>query len=333
MVNGAPGSAWSSVLSVGGVEERLLLGTPAADSDRALSADHLFDLASVTKVLTTVCALRLVDAGMLDLDAPVAETRPVGSGDGAEGITARQLLTHASGLPAEGGLWRTGLTGDALRDAVLDSALVSPPGEQHRYSDVGMIALGEIVERVAARPLAAQVADAAVLLGADGLTWRPDPPLAVATEEQPHRGMVRGQVHDELAHALERPAGHAGLFGTADDVATLARMIAAEGEGRTGRVLSVDAVRMMTTPVVTADGYGQALGLRVRERAWMGEADAVGHTGFTGTCFAVVPATGDYGVLLLNRVHPTRRDTDVSAVRSAFLAPLAPQQTAAATQT
>lgn len=322
MVNGAPGSAWSSIRAVGGREELLIAGTPADDDPTRLRADHLFDLASLTKVVTTICALRLVDAGILDLDARVAEVRAIGSGADAERITARHLLTHTSGLPAEGGRWRAGLTGEPLRDAVLDSPLTAAPGERHLYSDVGFIALGEVVERLSGRPLVEQVADAAQALGAEGLTWQPDPLRTVATEVQPHRGPVRGQVHDELAHALERPAGHAGLFGTVQDVAAIARMIAFEGEGRAGRVLSTESVRMMTTPTESAAGYGQAIGLRVRESAWMGEADAVGHTGFTGTCFAVAPGTGAFGVLLLNRVHPTRVDTDVSAVRRAFLADL-----------
>jgi CubicO group peptidase (beta-lactamase class C family) len=81
----------------------------------------------------------------------------------------------------------------------------------------------------------------------------------------------------------------------------------------------------MSTPVARADsGYGQAVGLRVRDTAWMGDVDAVGHTGFTGTCFAVCTVSGGYGVLLINRVHPTRIDRDISAIRREFLRPVAP---------
>ncbi len=211
-----------------------------------------------------------------------------------------------------------GLTGEELRSAVLRSPLVASPGSVHRYSDVGFIAVGEIVERVSGRALEAHVAEIAGLLGASSLTWQPSADLAVATEVQPHRGLVRGEVHDELAHALGRPAGHAGLFGTVEDVAALARMIRDDGVGAGGRVLSADGIRLMTTPAATADaGYGQALGLRVRDAAWMGGADAVGHTGFTGTAFAV-SRSGEWGVLLTNRVHPTREGTDLSAARREF---------------
>lgn len=326
MVNGAPGSAWSSLRGgVGGqAEERMLRGTPALDDDTPLRADHLFDLASLTKVFTTVAALRLVDAGRVDLDAPVAQTVEVGRGPGAAAITLRHLLTHTAGLPAECPLWRTGLVGEALWAGVLQSELVGPPGSAHSYSDVGFIAVGELLENITGDPLEALIGAVADSLGARTLTWRPDAMLAVASETQPGRGPIRGEVHDELAAALGRPAGHAGLFGTVDDVAALARMIRDDGMGCSARVLSEESVRAMATPAVRADaGYGQTLGLRVRDTDWMGEVEAVGHTGFTGTCFAVHRDSGGFGVLLVNRVHPSRIGADISEIRRDFLAPLA----------
>lgn len=323
MVNGAPGSAWASLLGGPGMpDEVALLGTPASDDDTALTPEHVFDLASLTKVFTTVAAMRLVDDGRLDLDAPVADTLRVGRGAGAERITLRHLLTHSAGLPAEGIGWREGITGEALRERVLASVLRAAPGDQHLYSDVGFIAVGTLLERVSGSPLDGLVAETAALLGAGTLTYRPDARLAVATETQPHRGPVRGEVHDELAHALGRPAGHAGLFGTVQDVAALARMIRDDGVGVHGRVLSEESVREMRTAQVSAAGYGQALGLRVRDVSWMGEIDAVGHTGFTGTCVAICPGTGRVGVLLINRVHPSREDVEISAIRRKFLDPI-----------
>ena len=105
MVNGAPGSAWASLRSTRrtGAEELLLIGTPAHDDPTPLRAEHLFDLASLTKIFTTVAALRLIDAGTIDLDAPVSDVLGVGTGAGSARITLRHLLTHTSGLPAEGG--------------------------------------------------------------------------------------------------------------------------------------------------------------------------------------------------------------------------------------
>ncbi|MEJ1922067.1 serine hydrolase domain-containing protein [Microbacterium sp. KHB019] len=325
MVNGAPGSAWASVRVVraGAEEQRMLAGAPSAHDAGPLRPDHLFDLASLTKVFTTVAALRFVEQGLIDLDAPVSEIAAVGSGSDAARVTLRHLLTHSSGLPPECWLWRDGLLGDELRAAALRTELRAVPGEEHCYSDVGFIAVGEILERASGRSLEEIVAEVAVALGADSLTWRPEQERAVATEEQPHRGLIRGEVHDELAHALARPSGHAGLFGSADDVAALARMVRDDGDGPRSRVLTSASVRLMSAPVIRAEaGYGQAIGLRVRDRSWMGEVDAVGHTGFTGTCFAVDRDSGGFGVLLLNRVHPTREGTDVSLIRRDFLRPI-----------
>lgn len=322
MVNGAPGSAWASLRCDhnGQTVERLLIGTPSNDDATPLDADHLFDLASLTKVLTTVAALQLVDAGIIDPDAPVSEVLAVGRGPHAEQITLRQLLTHTSGLPADSGLWRQQMAGEALRERLLRSRICSSPGLGHRYSDVGFVAVGEILEQVSGTTLEALIDEVARSIGAESLTWNPDPMMAVATEDQPHRGPVRGEVHDELAHALARPAGHAGLFGSLDDVASLARMIRDGGAGIGGRVLSEDSIRLMSSPVTRAEtGYGQAVGLRVRDEAWMGDVDAIGHTGFTGTCFAVLPASGEFGVLLVNRVHPSRVDADIAAIRRDFV--------------
>ncbi|MFK3677445.1 serine hydrolase domain-containing protein [Microbacterium sp. NPDC090218] len=319
-MNGAPGSAWAALRTArrGEAEELTLHGRPADDDSTPLREDHLFDLASLTKIFTTVAALRLVDAGVIDLDAPVSEVVAVGTGAGSARITLRHLLTHTSGLPAEGGAWRTGLAGEELRATVLRSPLHAEPGETHLYSDVGFISVGELLERASGRRLPALVADAIGRMGAETLTWNPPATQAVATEVQSHRGPVRGEVHDELAHALARPAGHAGLFGSVHDVAALARMIRDGGEGATGRVLSPDTARLLTTPVVAAAGYGQAVGLRVRDEAWMGAAHAAGHTGFTGTAFAVGLDSEGYGVLLTNRVHPSREGADVTAARRDF---------------
>lgn len=327
MVNGAPGSAWASLRSTPGqdADELLLLGTPAHDDPTSLTERHLFDLASLTKVFTAVAALRLVDRGEVDLDQPIAPVMDAGSGEGARRITLRHLLTHSSGLPAEGREWRDGIRGEELRARVLRRRLGFEPGDGHLYSDVGYIAAGEYLERVAGRPLAELWAEASTAIGAATLTWSPDPHQAVATETQPHRGPVRGEVHDELAHALGRPAGHAGLFGSVHDVAALARMISDGGEGPQSRVLSPESARALRMPTVRADaGYGQAIGLRVRDASWMSDIDAVGHTGFTGTCIAVHTGSGGFGVLLVNRVHPSRENADLAAVRRAFLAPLAP---------
>ena len=151
MVNGAPGSAWASVIGGDREQERQLLGTPAEHDDSPLTEAHLFDLASLTKLFTAVSALSLVDDGIIDLDAPVSEHLEIRSGSGAGEATLRQLLTHTAGLPADHPGWRTERRDEALMRDVLATELVAPPGQRHLYSDVGFILVGP-ADRVRSRP-------------------------------------------------------------------------------------------------------------------------------------------------------------------------------------
>jgi CubicO group peptidase (beta-lactamase class C family) len=258
---------------------------------------------------------------------------PVGEGPGAAAVTLRHLLTHTGGFPPSS-LWWQDDAGDRLLDRVLAHPLEASPGRRHTYSCLGYIAAGRVLEVATGTPLDRLVADRVLTpLGASSARFGPvDPATAVATETQPHRGDVRGHVHDELAHALGRPVGNAGLFGTADDVLALGEMLLRDGRGRAGRVLAPATTRLLLDPAIppgpgpgqghgprsaqaSALGYGQAIGFRVGDPVFMGSVRGVGHTGFTGTSLVVDPARRTATVLLTNRVHPTRVGTDVNTLR------------------
>jgi CubicO group peptidase (beta-lactamase class C family) len=179
--------------------------------------DTIFDIASITKVFTTIAVLQQVEAGRVALDAPVADYVPEFAAGGKQAVTVRMLLTHTSGLPAWVPLWRYPTPAERLT-----AALATPlrrgatPGGQYEYSDLGYIALGALVERITGRRL-----DEVVRTGITGplsmteTGYNPGPDLRVriaATEYQtdPARGMVWGEVHDENAWSLGGVAGHAG---------------------------------------------------------------------------------------------------------------------------
>jgi CubicO group peptidase (beta-lactamase class C family) len=325
---GLPGTAVSvAVHHPAGPDVHLLRGTVAAGGE-PLTADHLFDLASLTKVFVAVAALSLVQDGVVALDAPVREVLPVGSGEGADRITLRHLLTHTAGLAPSSAAWQNETDPGRLLADVLASPLEAPPG-RHTYSCLGYIATGRLLETVTGSRLDTLVRERVLApLGAATARFGPvDPAVAVATETQPHRGDVRGAVHDELAHALARPVGNAGLFGTADDVLALGQMLLARGEGRVGRVLEPVTADLLLHAAVGPDpggsgdpggpAYGQAIGCRIADPAFMGTVRGIGHTGFTGTSLVVDPLRGTVAVLLTNRVHPTREGTDVNPLRRA----------------
>lgn len=295
-------------------------GTHASDDVRPVGPDSLFDLASVSKPFTATVLARLIEDGRIDPDEPVADVLQVGSGPGADAITARMLLRHTSGLPAESALWRqSGLPPEQRLDRLLATPLESAPDELFRYSCLGYIAAGALAEQVTGRPLPALL-DELVLRPLDlrSVGYGPvDRSAAVATEDESYagRGMVRGAVHDELNWYLGGEVGNAGLFANAEDVLRFAESF------RDATLLGPEAIARMTTDALEPHqnpGFGHGLGLRIADPEFMGSLRAFGHLGFTGTVWLAVPGSGVVGVLLTNRVHPSRERVDINLLPLRF---------------
>jgi len=306
---------------------------------RAMTPGAIFDLASLTKPVTATAVLQLQSAGCLDIDRPVRDYLPAFGDAGKEAVTLRHLLTHTSGLPAWIPLYlRTSSPQEAV-EYICRHQPNATPGTRFEYSDLGFIILGELVSRMGGMRLDRYVARriASVL----GWRWtRFRPPLrwrarCVATEtgneyERQAAGaegegftwrteVIVGQVHDGNCHYTFRGvAGHAGLFGPAEEVGGLGQAMLDGGWASRGRLLEQDvaaeAVRDRTGPRL---GTGTGLGWRCRLGSdWMGERAsprAFGHTGFTGTSLLVDPERALVVVLLTNRVHP-RAPADATAI-------------------
>ncbi|MEV5796588.1 serine hydrolase domain-containing protein [Streptomyces collinus] len=285
-------------------------GVELPPADRVpVTVDTPFDLASLTKLFTSVAAVQQIERGTLGMDARVGAYLPEFTAAAEHGITVRQLLTHTSGLRPELPLYDC--PDDTARLALLRAeAPVAAPGT-HLYSDLNMLLLQFVLERITGRSLDVLIADGITRpLGMTATTFGPCPGAA-ATEDQRRpwakadRGMLRGQVHDENAWALGGVAGHAGLFSTAHDLAVFARTLLAGGGYGPARVLGPDFVELLLTP--------PGLGFAVDQPWFMGELagrGAAGHTGFTGTSLVLDPATDTFLVLLANTVHPRRRAPD-----------------------
>lgn len=287
----------------------------------------LFDLASVTKVVTTLVAATYLDASELDLHAPITEYL----GEAAvpdPRITVQQLLTHTAGLPPTLPLWRLDGTRDERLDAIGRAELTAPPGTSHAYSCVSFLLLGRVLETIGGAQLP-ELARERVLIpaGAATATWWPDEAareLAAATEvmEEPARGLVRGEVHDEAAWAVGG-AGNAGLFASVEDALAIARVIAGTAPAP---LLSPATSRLLVTDQLpggpsTGAIWRQGLGLRVGQGLPGGRVlpDLAGHSGFTGTGLWADPATGTVAALLTNRVHPRRDLFDIAPARERFV--------------
>lgn len=288
-----------------------------------MSTNTLFDMASVTKLFTATVAVQLHESGVVSLDDRVADHLPeFAATDPAKApITVRQLLTHRSGMVAWLNL-HEGFADNAARlAAVYDAPLAREPGSGYEYSDLNLITLGVLLERVTGQPLDALVAERVTgPLGMRDTLFNPPPTLrdrVAATEYQPWtgRGLVRGSVHDENAWALGGVAGHAGIFSTAADMAVFAQALCDGGQYAGRRILAEDSVRQLLTDHNADIGASpRGLGWQVAQPSYMDALTTpvtAGHTGYTGTSIVVDPVSRTTLVLLTNRVHPTReRNTD-----------------------
>jgi CubicO group peptidase (beta-lactamase class C family) len=294
-----------------------------------MTADTVFDLASLTKVTATLpCLLYLIGRGDIGLDEAAGRYLPEFAGPGKDRVTVRQLLSHSSGLPAERKYWQRLHDPGEVRAAALAEPLAAAPGSTVCYSDVGFIVLGEIAVAVAGCGLGELARD--VVFGPLGMAttrYLPPPEWAgrtAATEAVavPHgsspaaTGTAKiGVVHDENAAALGGVAGHAGLFSTAMDLARYAAAWA--GNGNTGGLLDggqpgrgafwgmrAEALRCQTDGLGGRRGLGWGLrGDRFDNMGPGWPSAGAGHTGFTGTSLSIDPVTGLWAVLLTNAVH------------------------------
>jgi len=223
------------------------------------------------------------------------------------------LLAHTSGLPSEVDLGPSRDVGGVLR-----SRLTARPGQRFLYADSNFIALGALVERLAGARLDALVRDEITWpLGLRDTRYRPPSGRVAATEDMPGRGMVRGEVHDEIAFTLGGVCGHAGLFGTARDLAVLGHALL------TGELLRPATVELMLTNANAGMGARAAHGLGVDlNQPWyqgkLAGPRTFGHTGFTGTSLVVDPVRRAVLVLLTNRVHPDRSWGTINTPRRAL---------------
>jgi|CXWL01.1.fsa_nt_gi beta-glucosidase-like glycosyl hydrolase/uncharacterized protein YbbC (DUF1343 family) len=293
----------------------------------AVTPDTIYDLASLTKVVaTTTVAMTLVDEGLLDLDKRVRDYLPAFTGPGKDAVTVRHLLTHSAGID-----WWAPLYEDTRGKAeylrkIQAMPLVSPPGSVMKYSDLGVILLGEILERVSGRNLDDLATERVFApLGTIDTGFRPTAERKgrIAPTEVVEGRAVHGEVHDENARALGGLAAHAGLFGTAPDLARFAQMLLWRGVHDHRRIVNRATVDLFTRraglPIDSDRGLGWDTKSPTGSSAGaLFSARSFGHTGFTGTSIWIDPERELFVILLTNRVHPTRENNLIREVRPAL---------------
>ncbi len=281
-----------------------------------MTPDTIFDLASLTKPVSTAgCIQVLMDQNRLLPEDPVFRFLSTFDTPDKRPIQIRHLLTHTSGLPAY--LDAAQLKkqyGDICPDKVIEtiaqSRLLTPPGEEFRYSCLGYITLGRIVEIVSGQPLDTFASEHIFSpTGMKDTRYRPTAAWRdrIAGTEMSGGGDPTG-VHDPLARLMGGVSGNAGLFGTAEDLARYCSMLLADGTFRGTRILTPQAVRRLTRE----QDFGRAFGFDVSsDYAWLKGTFASDrsfcHSGYTGTSIVCDPESGAFLIILTNRVHPEDR--------------------------
>jgi beta-N-acetylhexosaminidase len=297
----------------------------------AVSPETIFDMASVSKVISTTTAImRLYDEKKIELDATVASYIPAFGQNGKEKITVRNLLLHNSGLPG----WRKFYTfcGDpkCVMDSLYATPLDYPTGTQMIYSDLGFITLGKVVEKIT-RTTLDKYMDSVFFkpLGMTSTRYNPPPqmkdqciPTEIDSFWRKTFTPVQGRVHDENAATLGGVSGHAGLFSTAADLAIILQMELNGGTYGGKRYLKESTVALFTKR--QDDRSSRCLGWDAKNLnggSWAGKLvsnQAYLHTGFTGTSVVVDPTKKLIIVFLTNRVYPTRENNGLARVRPAL---------------
>ena len=324
---------------------------------RAMTADTIFDLASMTKVVaTTTAIMQLVEQGKIVLSAPASDYWPEFKQNGKELVTIRELMTHYSGLPPDLELKPAWTGYDTAMKMIVAAKLNVPPGTRFIYSDINFETLGEIVRRVSGEPLDVYCAEHIFKpLGMKDTLFTPPALLRsrIAPTQYEHGAsgpVLWGVVHDPTSRFMGGVAGHAGLFSTADDVSIFAQMLLNGGVYNGTRILSPLSIEKMTEPetppnkmVLRGLGWdidspfasthsGRVGDLYVSNRGELFDVGSYGHTGYTGTSIWIDPVTKTYVILLTNRVHPNGKG-EVAGLRTALstlvagaLGPLSAQQ-------
>ena len=301
------------------------------------STRPLDDIASLTKVVaTTTLVAKLVEGDFpvpLDLDAKVERYLPEWTAganrqdlEWRDRVTVRHLLTHTSGLPPFKEYWRTSKSKQETLSRIFAEPLDYEPGTKEVYSDLGIILMAEIIERLTGRKLD-DLARSYIFstLGMNDTTFRPAknlwPGIAPTEFDRNLRNrLVQGEVHDENAFTMGGVSGHAGVFSTAPDLAAFCQMLLNGGVYAHRRILKRATIAQFTTP--------QPLSNRTRTLGWAVPTEgsssghyfsnhSFGHTGFTGTSIWIDPDRQLFVVLLTNRVNPTRENQKIAQVRPA----------------
>ncbi len=317
-----------------GLAQKYDLNHNLVDPPEKMKVKTLFDIASLTKVTgTTTSVMLLADRGQINIEDRVCKYIKAFDTPDKKDITIRHLLTHTAGLYEWYPLYYLASNRQDCFRIIESLPLIAPVGQQRRYSDLGFVLLGEIIEIVSGLPLEQYMKQNVFQpLGMKNTTFNPlatggRTGIAATSAGNPYeRRMVydstlgykikeidpeqwngwrtyilKGEANDGNAwYANGGVSGAAGLFSTARDLQKLVDMLMNDGMVGSEQFISARTIETF----LTKDKFNNGLGWMMNpENSFMKNAPegSFGHTGFTGTSIAVVPHYKTSIILLINR--------------------------------
>ena len=295
------------------------IGTNSLEDDRvAMTSKHVFDMASLTKVMVTLpVMLQLLESGDIHLHDKVATFLPGFAKNGKESMTLQQLLTHSSGLIAHRPYFARKLTTQEVLADIFEEQLAYASDTKVVYSDLGYILLMAVIEKVTGQPLH-EYAQQHVFqpLGMKDTGYLPKYERAqyAPTEYLEHlKDHKYGIVHDDNTEFMGGISGHAGLFSTIEDVSIYTDMLENDGMHEGKHILNPEWLRKSRENFTPFSDESRGLGWQLKGQGFSPAGDLMspityGHTGYTGTSFFIDPSRELTIILLTNRVYFGRHD-------------------------
>ena len=289
-----------------------------------VTSNTIYDLASLTKIVsTTTSAMICIDESLFNLHDRVVKFIPEFNNNGKENITIRNLLMHNSGLPAFKRFYKFCKNSEDVINDIYNTNLMYKTGSKTVYSDLSMIVLQRVIEKVTGESLDS-FSEKNIFKPLNMKNTMFNPPDSIKKVIAPtefddywrHR-QLQGEVHDETASQLNGVSGNAGLFSNAKDLSNFLQMILNKGVLKGKRIINEKTVKLFTKKQPQSN---RALGwdIKSKERSSAGHLfsdKSFGHTGYTGTSFWVDPGRKLFVIFLTNRVYPTRENRRIIKFR------------------
>lgn len=287
-----------------------------SDNEFVINEETLFDMASVTKILsTTFLALVMIDSGELKEDNTLGDFYDCN--EDKKYISVKHLLTHTSGISSSYLIKNDAIIPENAVTSIINKPLVIPTGSDVIYSCPGYIVLGDIIEKIKGKKL--DVLSKELIfepLGMNYTGYLPESSNVAATRDNGTGMIVKGIVNDRNARFLDGIAGNAGVFSNIIDMSKFAILLSNRCKDFISNSLFEKAISNHTQGMSQSRGLGFNLADgRYKQTGNLFSTGSFGHTGYTGTSVFVDIKTGLYVVFLSNRQYYKCTDSEIKEFR------------------